>query len=137
MSRWNERSDVQRGDAYDARWVALEAAGRSVHGEADLVEALLGEAEIPSPAVLDAGCGTGRVAAELARRVLAREVLLPSEHQCVLRLGEVVDNQNYAYYFTARLGATAVGDNMRAMEIEIWYITQTYLPMILRNHQPS
>ncbi len=40
----------------------MAAEGRSIHGEADFVEAL-------GPAsVLDAGCGTGRVAVELARR---------------------------------------------------------------------
>ncbi len=68
MSRWNERSDVARGDDYDRRWHELEAAGESIHGEADLVEALLQEAGVMSPAVLDAGCGTGRVAIELDRR---------------------------------------------------------------------
>ncbi len=51
-----------RGDAYDARWRAMEAAGQNPHGEADFV---MGFA--PS-SVLDAGCGTGRVAIELARR---------------------------------------------------------------------
>jgi SAM-dependent methyltransferase len=40
----------------------MAAEGRNVHGEADFVEGL-------APAsVLDAGCGTGRVAVELARR---------------------------------------------------------------------
>jgi len=49
-------------DEYDARWDRLAAAGEAVHGEADFVMAL-------GPAsVLDAGCGTGRVAIELARR---------------------------------------------------------------------
>ncbi|MET0147123.1 MAG: class I SAM-dependent methyltransferase [Ilumatobacteraceae bacterium] len=49
-------------DEYDARWDRLAAHGELVHGEADLVAAL-------DPAsVLDAGCGTGRVAIELARR---------------------------------------------------------------------
>ena len=62
MSRWSERPDVPRGDTYDQRWRDLEAAGVEVHGEADLVDAF-------DPAtVLDAGCGTGRVAIELARR---------------------------------------------------------------------
>ena len=65
MSRWNERADVPRGDDYDARWRAMEERGASIHGEADLVEALLLEGS-----VLDAGCGTGRVAIELARRGL-------------------------------------------------------------------
>ena len=51
-----------RSATYDERWERLAAEGRNVHGEADLVERL-------SPAsVLDAGCGTGRVAVERARR---------------------------------------------------------------------
>ncbi len=64
-TRWHG-TDAPRGEAYDARWRDLAASGRSVHGEADLVEELLA----PSGArrVLDAGCGTGRVAIELARR---------------------------------------------------------------------
>lgn len=65
MSRWSSRSDVPRGERYDQRWRALEAAGESIHGEADLVVSLL---DRPTASVLDAGCGTGRVAIELARR---------------------------------------------------------------------
>lgn len=61
MSRWDDTS-APRGDAYDARWRALEAQGRPIHGEADLV------ASLEPRSVLDAGCGTGRVAIELARR---------------------------------------------------------------------
>jgi SAM-dependent methyltransferase len=50
------------GDSYQERFDALAAQGTDVHGEADFVAAL-------SPvSVLDAGCGTGRVAIELARR---------------------------------------------------------------------
>ncbi len=64
-NRW-QRSEVPRGEEYDARWTALAAAGEEIHGEADLVEALLGSTGRYS--VLDAGCGTGRVAVELARR---------------------------------------------------------------------
>ncbi len=63
MSRWNDRDDVPRGDDYDARWRALEASGESIHGEADLLCHLLA-----SGSILDAGCGTGRVAIELHRR---------------------------------------------------------------------
>ena len=66
-NRW-QRSDAPRGDDYDARWRSLAAAGQNVHGEADLVEALL---ESGGTSVLDAGCGTGRVAIELAERGLA------------------------------------------------------------------
>ncbi len=50
------------GDRYQQRFDELAATGADVHGEADFV-AGLGPAS-----VLDAGCGTGRVARELARR---------------------------------------------------------------------
>ncbi|MEM9466834.1 MAG: class I SAM-dependent methyltransferase [Actinomycetota bacterium] len=63
MSRWNERDDVLRGDDYDARWKRLAAEGKSIHGEADCLCGLR-----PSGSVLDAGCGTGRVAIEMAAR---------------------------------------------------------------------
>jgi SAM-dependent methyltransferase len=47
---------------YDERWRRIAATGANPHGEADLVFSY-------SPrSVLDAGCGTGRVAIELARR---------------------------------------------------------------------
>lgn len=62
--RWRGRFDL---GTYDERWARMAAAGRNPHGEADLVEALLGTSEAPA-AVLDGGCGTGRVAVELARR---------------------------------------------------------------------
>src|SRR4051812_15177939 len=49
------------GAEYQARFDALAARGVDVHGEATFVRAL-------GPAtVLDAGCGSGRVAIELAR----------------------------------------------------------------------
>ena len=64
-TRW-QNADAPRGDDYDARWTVLAAQGRNVHGEADLVESLLRESG--GTRVLDAGCGTGRVAIELARR---------------------------------------------------------------------
>ncbi|MGD0880789.1 MAG: class I SAM-dependent methyltransferase [Acidimicrobiales bacterium] len=50
------------GDAYQRRFDRLAASGTDVHGEADLV------ARLGPSSVLDAGCGTGRVAAELHRR---------------------------------------------------------------------
>ncbi|MGO8870228.1 MAG: class I SAM-dependent methyltransferase [Acidimicrobiales bacterium] len=50
------------GDRYQRRFDALAEAGVDIHGEAAFVVA-----RRPS-SVLDAGCGTGRVARELARR---------------------------------------------------------------------
>ncbi len=61
-SRWNTERTVQRGADYDDRWARMAAAGRSVHGEADFV------CRYEPESVLDAGCGTGRVAIELAAR---------------------------------------------------------------------
>lgn len=61
-SRWRDHVDLDR---YDRRWQEMADAGENPHGEADLVTGY-------RPAsVLDAGCGTGRVAIELARRGIA------------------------------------------------------------------
>ena len=54
-----------QGDDYQAQFDRLAASGQDVHGEAAFVRAY-------APAsVLDAGCGTGRVAIELARHGIA------------------------------------------------------------------
>ncbi len=50
------------GDLYQQRFDSLAASGVDVHGEAGFV------ADLDPVSVLDAGCGTGRVARELARR---------------------------------------------------------------------
>jgi len=60
-NRWMA-GDAPRGEAYDRRFEELAARGVDMHGEANLVDSY-------HPAsVLDAGCGTGRVAIELSRR---------------------------------------------------------------------
>jgi len=53
------------GDEYQRRFDELAAAGEDVHGEARFVLAFAPDT------VLDAGCGTGRVASELARHGIA------------------------------------------------------------------
>ena len=60
-NRWLESRSVS-GDSYDATYERRAAAGENVHGEADFVE------RFAPASVLDAGCGTGRVGRELARR---------------------------------------------------------------------
>lgn len=62
-NRWLRDRSVS-GEAYDATYERRAAAGENVHGEADFVERF-----VPA-SVLDAGCGTGRVGRELARRGL-------------------------------------------------------------------
>ena len=63
MSRWtDEEHGVPHGETYDERWRRMKEKGEWVHGEADLVS------WFEPRSVLDAGCGTGRVAIELSRR---------------------------------------------------------------------
>jgi SAM-dependent methyltransferase len=64
VSRWLEETGGTRGQSYAEAFRALAASGKDVHGEAAYVGALVP----PGSRVLDAGCGTGRVAIELARR---------------------------------------------------------------------
>jgi SAM-dependent methyltransferase len=61
--RWRKDVDL---DAYDERWRRMAESGQNPHGEADFVDDVL--AGMRPASVLDAGCGTGRVAIELARR---------------------------------------------------------------------
>ena len=51
--------------AYEQRWERLADEGVDVHGEVALVQSYAPDT------VLDAGCGTGRIAVELARRGVA------------------------------------------------------------------
>jgi len=62
VNRWREIGGEDLGGLYDDRWRRMEARGEWVHGEADLVS------WFEPGSVLDAGCGTGRVAVELDRR---------------------------------------------------------------------
>jgi SAM-dependent methyltransferase len=59
---WRQQTDPER---FDERFRRLAEAGQNPHGEADLV------ASYGPVTVLDAGCGTGRVGIELARRGIA------------------------------------------------------------------
>ncbi len=59
--QWRERIDL---DDYEARFQQMAATGHNPHGEADLIASLA----VPGASVLDAGCGTGRIAIELDRR---------------------------------------------------------------------
>jgi len=66
MTRWQQIARETVGDDYAARYAerfrAMAARGEDVHGEAAFVTGLVD----PPARVLDAGCGTGRVAIRLA-----------------------------------------------------------------------
>jgi SAM-dependent methyltransferase len=61
-TRWQELAGRTSGADYAARFDRLAATGRNVHGEADFCAGLLAAPAL----ILDAGCGTGRVAIRLA-----------------------------------------------------------------------
>ena len=60
-SRWTS-TDAPRGADYDHKWKQMAAAGQDPHGEVSFVE------RYNPNTILDAGCGTGRVAIELTNR---------------------------------------------------------------------
>lgn len=60
--RWRRAVDLAD---YDRRWEEMNARGESIHGEMDFIERLV-SGRISS--ILDAGCGTGRLAIEAVRR---------------------------------------------------------------------
>lgn len=57
--QWRRRTDI---GSYDERFARMAARGDHVHGEADFI------ASYKPSSILDAGCGTGRIAIELNRR---------------------------------------------------------------------
>lgn len=63
-TRWSLERTEEDSRAYVERFRELDSSGADMHGEARFVDAVL-----PRGArVVDAGCGTGRLAAELTRR---------------------------------------------------------------------
>jgi SAM-dependent methyltransferase len=68
-TRWHELTGGNTGEDYAARFAQLASSGKDMHGEATLCAGLVA----PGARILDAGCGTGRVAIRLAE--LGYEVL--------------------------------------------------------------
>ncbi|ORI17111.1 SAM-dependent methyltransferase [Rhodococcus sp. 1163] len=63
-TRWQIDNTEDQSREYVERFARLRARGVDLHGEARMIDALLA----PGSSVLDAGCGTARLGAELARR---------------------------------------------------------------------
>jgi SAM-dependent methyltransferase len=61
-TRWHELTGGSTGEDYAARFAELASSGKDMHGEATLCAGLVA----PGSRILDAGCGTGRVAIRLA-----------------------------------------------------------------------
>lgn len=61
--RWFEHRDEAGRHEYAVRFVRIAEAGQDIDGEARFVDTMAGR----GAAILDAGCGTGRVAAALDR----------------------------------------------------------------------
>lgn len=59
---WRRTVDLLK---YDERFAVMAERGESIHGEADFIERLLPQQRI---SLLDAGCGTGRLAIEMTSR---------------------------------------------------------------------
>lgn len=68
MTRWSELAGSDPGASYAARVAETAATGADMHGEATLVRDWLGRIDRDQGRVLDAGCGTGRVAIRLAEQ---------------------------------------------------------------------
>ncbi|WP_189827166.1 class I SAM-dependent methyltransferase [Streptomyces finlayi] len=62
QDRWAQLTEGRAGEDYARRFARLAESGHDVHGEATFCDALLK----PAARVLDAGCGTGRIAIRLA-----------------------------------------------------------------------
>ncbi|MFC8594770.1 class I SAM-dependent methyltransferase [Streptomyces atroolivaceus] len=60
--RWAELTGGRAGEEYAQRFARLAESGHDMHGEAAFCAALLN----PAARILDAGCGTGRIAVRLA-----------------------------------------------------------------------
>ena len=63
-ARWFDEWTPRQRAEYAERFLALKATGHDIDGEARLIDALAARGS----RILDAGCGTGRVAAALAAR---------------------------------------------------------------------
>ena len=140
---------TRTGSDYDAPYEARAAAGMDVHGEANLIMQLLHStsphAPTPTPyRVLDAGCGTGRIAIELARRGVAivgvdlDEVMLAQARQKApqldWRLGDlstlaldggfdaIVLAGNVMIYLTPGTEATTLANMARHLKAGGWLI---------------
>jgi 2-polyprenyl-3-methyl-5-hydroxy-6-metoxy-1,4-benzoquinol methylase len=109
ITPWQKATGA-RGEDYDAKFNALERSGRSVHGEADFV------ASLGVRSVLDAGCGTGRVAIELARRGL--EVSGVDREAEMLRVAQVKAPQ--LDWYLADLGTVTLQDPNQEGQIRLF-----------------
>jgi SAM-dependent methyltransferase len=103
-SRWAQTSAFGAGRDYAQRFRQLADSGMDVHGEARFCDA----AAQPGSRILDAGCGTGRVAIRLAE-LGHRCVGVDSDRSMLAMAREASDDVEWVEADLATLGDVAVG----------------------------
>lgn len=112
---------------YDERWRRIEAAGGNPHGEADFV------ASYRPRSVLDGGCGTGRVAIELARRGI--EVAgVDLDHDMIEAARAKAPELTWVH---ADLGSVDVGDAEPGAGFDVVVLAGNVIPYVATEHRPA
>ena len=128
-TRWQQITGGQGGEEYAARFRALAESGADLHGEASFAATLL---DRPGR-VLDAGCGTGRVAIRLA----------DLGHDCV---GTDVDESMLAVarreapdlpWFAADLASVTDADLGGAGDFDLVVLAGNVVPLLAEGTLPS
>lgn len=127
-NRWQQLGGGVSGADYQARFADLAASGAHVHGEADLCERLLGSFGRPRDQVslLDAGCGTGRVAIRLAEvgfRVVGVDV-------DAAMLGVAREQAPGLPWFEADLATLTAGDLGGAADFDLVVMAGNVVPLL-------
>lgn len=121
-TRWAEVNRGRSGEDYAARFAALAADGHDVHGEATLCASLLG-----APArVLDAGCGTGRVAIRL--RELGHDCVGVDADASMLDVAQRADAA--VTWVLADLAELVVGDLGDATRFDLVVMAGNVIPLL-------
>ena len=128
-TRWSELTGHATGADYAARFAALAQQGRHVHGEADLCAALL-----PAGAkVLDAGCGTGRVAVRLAE--LGFDCVGTDVDESMLAVAR--EHAPDLPWFTADLASLRAEDLGGATGFDLVVLAGTVVPLLAEGTVPA
>lgn len=128
-TRWQQITGGRGGEEYAARFRALAESGADPHGEASFAAALL---DGPGR-VLDAGCGTGRVAirlAELGHHSVGTDV---DESMLAVARREAPDLP----WFAADLASVTATDLGGARDFDLVVLAGNVVPLLAEGTLPS